>query len=124
MSRLDALLHEIRMRPRWRALLAVLAVVTASFAFRPGPGPAAEFTGADKLEHLLAFGSMACVGRLGFAALGPVAAWLLGYGVFIEVMQMGIPGRDASVADVVADACGIALGLALVTGLRRRWPAR
>ncbi len=124
MPRLDALLHEIRFRPRWRALLGLLAVIAAYFAFRPGPGVAPSFTGADKIEHLLAFGAMASAGALGFAAAGRVAAGLLGYGVFIELVQLGIPGRDASGADVLADAAGIALGLALVAALRRHWPRR
>ncbi|MBL8306050.1 MAG: VanZ family protein [Rubrivivax sp.] len=124
MPRLDALLHEIRFRPRWRALLALLAITATCFAFRPGPGVAPGFTGADKIEHLLAFGAMACTGALGFSTLWPVAASLLGYGVFIEVVQLWIPGREASVADVLADAAGIALGFALVSALRHRWPPR
>lgn len=124
MPRLDALLHEIRYRPRWRALLVLLATISAVFAFSPGTDAPPAFTGVDKLQHLLAFGSMALAGALGFVSRARVAAGLLGYGVFIEVVQRWVPGRDASADDVLADAAGIALGLLAEALLRRRWPAR
>jgi VanZ family protein len=48
-----------------------------------------------------------------------VATGLLAYGALIEVAQMFVPGRTASLADVVADAVGIALGLVLARVWRR-----
>ena len=36
---------------------------------------------------------------------------LLGYAVVDELTQMGIPGRFADLSDVVADGCGIMVGL-------------
>ena len=122
MRRPDALLHEMRWRPRWRALLFLLAGVAAAFAFAPGTGDAPSFSGADKLQHVLAFASMAGVGALGFASRARLAAGLTAYGVFIELVQIWVPGREASAADVAADAVGIALGLLLVAQARRRWP--
>jgi VanZ family protein len=47
---------------------------------------------------------------------------LLAYGLFIEVVQSWLPSRHADVLDLVADAVGIALGLLLLSRLRRRWP--
>ena len=38
-------------------------------------------------------------------------------GIFDEAHQLYVPGRDASVTDVVLDMVGIALGLVLVFGL-------
>lgn len=121
---LHALLHEARWRGPWRLALLAAVLVTAFFAFRPGPGPAPVFTAADKVQHLLAFGCMAFAGRLGFARQAALAAALLAYGGFIELVQTQVPGRDASWDDLVADALGIAAGLALVAWLRRRTPPR
>jgi VanZ family protein len=66
-------------------------------------------TGWDKLNHLLAFTS------LGLAAWWayPTARWqglcaLLAFGVLIELVQAGIPGHTAEVADVLADLLGLA----------------
>lgn len=90
-------------------------------AVTPGSGQPDWFPQADKLRHLLAF--------LGFAALvvggrlRPRRWWLLGlvlYGVAIEWAQSQVPGRDASVADALADGAGVLLGAWLARPLWRR----
>ncbi len=98
----------------WRGLLLVLLAVVSWFAFarvnfNDGGLP------LDKVRHLAAFGALAWVAVQGFprSAAWRVAAALLAYGVFIELVQSQIPGRFASAADVAADAVGIALGLVL-----------
>jgi VanZ family protein len=111
--------------PLWRIVLALLVAVVAWFAFFKA-GKADFVPHLDKVQHLLAFGSMACAAALGWPA-GPRAALgvlvgLLGYGAFIELVQSQLPYRMASWADLGADAVGIACGLALITGLRKRWP--
>jgi VanZ family protein len=123
-----ALLHEKHFRRRWQLLLALLAGVAAWFAFTPDSSPGPDFEGADKLNHLLAFGSMGLAGLLSCAggwqrALG-AAAGLLAYGGFIELVQSQLPTRTASWADLLADACGILLGLLLAAALRRHWPKK
>jgi VanZ family protein len=102
----------LRRRGSWRALLALLLAVVSWFAFAPvrfddGGLP------LDKARHLAAFGALAWVALQGFGrgAAWRVAAALLAYGVFIELVQSRIPGRAASGWDVLADAAGIALGL-------------
>jgi VanZ family protein len=49
-----------------------------------------------------------------------VALGLLAFGVFIELVQSQIPGRDAEAMDVVADSIGILGGLLLAWLLQRR----
>lgn len=121
------LLHDPRFRGRWRVLLALLCLVAGWFAFAPR-APSLGFENADKLNHLLAFGSMASVGCLGWAAgrrsAAAIALGLLGYGGFIELVQSQIPGRTAAWDDLLADAVGIAGGLLLAALLRRAWPGR
>ncbi len=123
----NALLHAHRFHRHWRWLLLVLAGITAYFAFTPGGVPGPDFDGADKIHHLLAFGSMAVAGALSVSQGGrwaaQVAAALLAYGGFIELVQSQLPTRTASWADLLADAFGIAGGLVLTALLRRSWPA-
>ena len=123
MPKLHALLHETRFQRRWRMLLALLAGLAAWFAFTPDGAPEANFEGGDKLNHLLAFGSMAVAGllsmRAGWRRALAAAAGLLAYGGFIELVQSQLPTRTASWADLLADAVGITLGLAAAAALRR-----
>lgn len=108
-------------RPAWRVLLLALLIVVSWLAFKPVTGPAA-FEHLDKVEHVLAFGTLAVVASL-CGAPGPGLAWrvalaLLAYGGFIELVQTQLPTRTGSLDDLVADAAGIALGL----WLARRMP--
>lgn len=128
MPSLNDLLHSPRFRPHCRALLVLLCLVAGWFAFTPQPPPMPDFDGADKVNHLLAFGSMATAASLGWPA-GPRARWgvglgLLAYGGLIELVQSQIPSRTAAWDDLLADAVGIAGGLLLAALLRRRWPPK
>ncbi|MDO6412985.1 hypothetical protein Q4F19_01180 [Sphingomonas sp. BIUV-7] len=92
----------------WSALL--FAYVCAVI---PG-GP--EIGNSDKDGHVLAFVTLALLARLGWSRKGAfrIAAALLLFGIFIELSQATpLVHRDADVMDVVADACGLALGLLL-----------
>ncbi len=96
----------------WRVLLALLLAVVSWFAFAPVPFDDGGLP-LDKARHLAAFGALAWVAAQGFGrgAAGHIFAGLLAYGVFIELVQSQIPGREASAWDVLADVAGIALGL-------------
>ena len=50
----------------------------------------------------------------------PLVPAVLGFGLLIEVIQSQLPHRDFSLADVTADAAGMAIGLLPWPGLRRR----
>ena len=126
MKSLGDLLHHPRFHPHWRGMLLLLGLIAGWFAFMPAPQM--NIQGGDKLNHLLAFASMAVAGRLGWtpgrAALVGVALGLLAYGGFIELVQSQIPGRDAAWDDILADALGISGGLLLAALARRLWPQR
>ncbi len=106
----------------WRALLALLVAGVCWLAFSPAP-PAALDTGWDKLNHLLAFSTLAFTASQAYpgARRRPwmVALALLAFGVFIELVQTQIPSRSADVLDVCADSVGIAAGLLLHALWRR-----
>jgi VanZ family protein len=100
----------------WRALFAAVLLGILWLALRPhAPGPD-WFEHADKLRHAGAFLVLWWLGRrAGVPAMG-LAAGLLGFGVLIEGLQSLTPDREASLADIAADAAGLALG----AGLSRR----
>ena len=75
----------------------------------------------EALTLFLAFGVLAFLARLSWPRLPywSLALGLTGFGVMIELVQ-GVSGwgRTASVADVIADLVGLALGCAAYEALR------
>jgi VanZ family protein len=105
--------------PWWRLVLALLLGTVTWLALAPAP-PRALSTGWDKLNHVLAFSTLAIVATLGLmGAWWRIAAALLAYGGLIELLQGLLPPREADLADLLSDGLGIAIGLLLAQGLRR-----
>ncbi len=109
-------------RTRWLGLCVALAIVICFLAFDPKP-PQFTDVANDKVNHLLAFGSLGFTGALsqvvGLRRTVGVAVALVAFGGFIEIVQTYIPGRSGEWGDVLADAVGIALGLGLAALWRR-----
>ncbi|QPF72922.1 VanZ family protein [Roseateles sp. DAIF2] len=105
-------------RRAWRGLLLILLLAISYLALSPAP-PKTLDSGWDKLNHLLAFGALAFSAFFAWPAARARWLWsplgLVGYGVLIELAQSQLPPRSADARDVLADALGIALGLALAT---------
>ncbi len=120
------LLHAPHLRRAWRVLLLLTMAVVSWFAFMPDSG-GDTYAGADKVNHLLAFGTLGLLAALcaapGARAALLAAVALLAYGGFIEGVQSLLPSRHAEWTDLVADATGIVLGLLAAAALRRAWPA-
>ena len=110
-----------------RSRAAILAaLIWAALLFwqssSSGAGSLLSFlpAGSDKVAH---FGAYAVLGALLTLAVGkPMVGWVLAvaYGISDEIHQAFVPGRFASVGDLVADALGAALGAVLVAYLVRR----
>jgi VanZ family protein len=109
----------------------VLAYVSLIFfvSSRPHLRTPLKFRNADKLAHVVEYGGL---GVLAARALGSTArfhgalrggsvALVLGMavGASDEVFQAGIPGRESSVFDFLADSTGLILALLLYLALRR-----
>jgi VanZ family protein len=105
----------------WRLLLLVLLGLVMRLALAPAPQPPQPdwFENADKLRHASAFALFWWVGMRALPRAGwPLALGLLAYGLSIELAQTLLTtDREASVGDVLADACGLALGWALLRWL-------
>lgn len=110
-----------RHRPAWQAVWVLLLGVVSWFAFKPAT-EAAALQHLDKLQHLGAFISLTLVAAMGWPAhrawTGRIAWGLLGYGLFIELVQTQLPTRSGELADWLTDALGIALGLWLAQRMR------
>lgn len=99
-------------QPFWRAMLVISATAILYLATtnEPYPVPSSD---NDKLNHVLAFLQLTIVTRLAWPGLGRfwIASGLIAFGVSIEIVQAQLPYRTFAVADIVADAAGIAVGL-------------
>ena len=96
-----------------RVLTAVLALGILVATLWPSHAPPVPFTLRDKVLHLLAFAALI----LPMAVTEPRRAlWLaplcIAFGAAIEVIQPAF-GRGAEWLDLLADALGVGLGLAL-----------
>ena len=99
------------------ALLVSLALV-AQLLLLPEPAfvPSVTAVITDKVLHAVVFGALAALLWVlagGRATLAVFAA-VVGIGVLDELHQFFVPGREADLADLLADAAGAAAALYLV----------
>jgi len=111
-------------RPLWRWALLLLMAVICWLAFTPKPPTLGPLDYSDKLQHLLAFVTLALVASQAARPAKLNTFWvflfLLLYGGFIEVVQTWLPPRHGDWIDLFADAMGIGVGLCMVAALRWR----
>jgi VanZ family protein len=116
----------LRHRRLWIALSAVLVAAVVYGSLKPDvslPVP----TGFDKLEHFTAYFVLALwfTGIHERARYAGVAVGLLVLGASMEILQgLMHMGRTAEVLDMVANAIGVAAGLALALWLTGGWARR
>ena len=95
----------------WAALLFAYVVAVMPAADAP------QIASNDKVEHMIAFFTLAVLGRLAYPATPWMRTWALlaGFGALIEFTQM-IPTlhRDGNVADWIADVIALSAGIVLV----------
>jgi VanZ family protein len=103
--------------PRWLVLAGFwIPLLGASYAAFAPQGVPMPFQVSDIILHAAAFTYLTAALRLAHFSGGAwwkSAAWMLAYGVFIEVVQSFEPTRDAELKDIAVDMVGIALGLGL-----------
>ena len=114
-----------------RYWLPALAYVTLIFlvSSRPYLRAPLRFQNADKLVHVLEYGGLGVLwaralgstSRFRGALRGGSMALMLGMvvGASDEVFQAGVPGRQSSVFDFLADTLGLALAVLIYLGARR-----
>jgi VanZ family protein len=106
-------------------MLLVIVVITASLL--PSSVIEPVFGGlSDKIEHAAAYGAlMVWFGGLCRRGLHPgIGVALVVLGGVVELLQGLTPTRTPDVHDLVADAAGVALGLALSVTVLHGWCQR
>jgi VanZ family protein len=81
-----------------------------------------QFSGADKLAHCLAYAWLAILPFFAFARMRAALAeafLMVPLGIALELAQRYIPGRDFSVADMIANSVGVALGIIIARYVAR-----
>ena len=112
------------LKPFWRIAFAGAVLGFTVLALLPGDRLPSIFNLWDKAQHALAFAVLAVLACLGWPRV-PAWRWclaLVAYGVLIELAQAATSWRHGSVADALADAVGVLVGLGVgaLWGLGRR----
>lgn len=82
--------------------------LTLFFFFQQGLSSGVEVPHFDKVGHFIAFFVLAlCVDFATDLKKAISVFALVTYGILVEVIQGYIPGREASIADIVADSAGV-----------------
>ena len=106
---------------RWQYLFWAALMFAFVMAVMPHP-PRLPGQPSDKVQHVIAFTTLALLGRIAFPRLADwrLLAGLSLYGAVIEVVQL-IPAlyRDGDVIDWLADTAAVAVVLALFRLARR-----
>lgn len=105
----------------WRCAFVLCVLVVCGLSLTPPTTlPPSAFSMWDKAQHALAFVALAVLGLQAYPGRwGRLWLGLLLLGAAIEVAQSVVGWRQGDVADWVADAVGVALGVVLFRTLRR-----
>lgn len=106
---------------RWRVLFWAALTFAFVMAVLPHP-PRIPGQPSDKIQHIMAFTTLAVLGRLAFARVADwrLLAGLSLYGAVIELAQL-IPAlnRDGDIVDWFADTAAVASVMVLFRLVRR-----
>jgi VanZ family protein len=109
-----------RRRLAWLAVLLYAGLIFALSSRTAAELPPGPFPHVDKLVHFVEYavlGALVAVALGGRLSAGWIAVALVlcaGYGASDEWHQRFVPGRDASIFDLVADTLGAAAGILAV----------
>ena len=116
--------------PYWRIVFwvgVVIVGVLSIWSLDPTPKP----EGGDKVKHFAAYAALGFTAAGGWlnragvkrGAIALTIGLITTYGLGLEIVQ-GFVGRQPGLGDLIADAIGAALGVALFFGLASRFPKR
>lgn len=106
--------------PLARGVFVVVVLVSLAVLFTPASGVPSAPAGVDKVVHVLLFGVLAVSGRWAGAGRWVLAVILVVYASASELLQsLAVLNRSTSVADLLADVAGVAVGLVVWDALAR-----
>ncbi len=108
---------DLRRGARWSLLASLLFVAWLSLQQSAG---VPWFSGQDKVLHMAAYTVFYALGALGWERpTWRLPALLFAYGVGIELLQAGVPGRVTSAGDLFANGIGLVIGALWMKGRQR-----
>ncbi|MCZ2821969.1 VanZ family protein [Modestobacter sp. VKM Ac-2977] len=108
-----------------RGTFAVVVLVSLAVLLTPASGVPSAPPGVDKVVHGLLFAVLAVSGRWAGVGRGVLAVLLVLYAAASELLQsLAVLNRSTSLADLVADVVGVAVGLLAWEALARHRAAR
>lgn len=99
----------------YRLLTIAFMALIFYLSSQPYIALAPDFSNSDKIMHVLAYGLLGGLfalalkpwkGTLSWKLVGLITLFTIAYGISDEFHQSFVPGRDASVLDVIADGLG------------------
>jgi len=118
----------LRYPQRWQLASVVILAVVLGAAFVPvfWGEEAQAIPALDKWLHAVTFCGLAIwfCGQYARSRYAGIAMALLVYGALIEIGQAMVPYRTAEWGDLVADGCGIALGVLIAVVGMGGWSER
>lgn len=106
---------QLAYRVVWQALGWSGVATIAALSLRPHPPQLPGLFGWDKVQHVLAYAALMWWFHQAFPGRVRSVLGLLALGVALEFLQAQTSHRTFDYADMVANALGIVLGLALTT---------
>jgi len=93
-------------------LLVVLTVAAAIGSLLPQTAPPGN--GVDLFLHLLFYAALTVLASVASGRLWLAAPMVFLYSAALEGLQGLVPGRDSSIDDLIANAVGVACGIAVI----------
>ena len=104
-------------RRSFQFIFVLLLLLVLGLSLAPMSHP--TFSPNDKVNHLLAYATLMCVGYWGMAKPYTIIALVFAWGVLIEVLQGMTEYRVFSGYDVMANSIGILFGCVMVFVVNR-----
>ena len=117
----------LRYPRRWRAAGILILALVLALAMAPDVWPWGRGSGLqlvpDKAMHAFTFAFLALwyTGQYDRNAYWRLALGLVAFGAFVEACQLMVSYRTAEWGDLLADAFGILVGMAIAAGMTGGW---
>ncbi|MGX5173714.1 VanZ family protein [Aliikangiella sp. IMCC44653] len=113
MKTLLSFLTQPSYRKLWLAIFWIVLIALLYLTLTPSPVQTVSFKHIDKVFHFIAFAGFTFLLKVAFSKLSHNFVLSLSalLGIFIEIIQLYIPNRGFSYADMLADFLGSLFGL-------------
>jgi len=104
------MIHRIMKKKYYKVLFFITAFVVFVLAIVPNDQIELGIDNADKVKHFTAFFVLSLLLNRASSTIAHRLrnmGALIGFGIFIEVIQLFFPARESSIEDIIADSVGV-----------------